>query len=48
MEHVHMCDYVAIPVRITVLGWVAGIGWSRELSLIAYPGLCPKLHDFNI
>ena len=43
-----MCDYVAIPVRITVLGWVAGNGWSRELSLIAYPGLCPKLHDFNI
>ena len=43
MEHVHMCDYVAIPVRITVLGWVAGSGWSREFSLIAYPGHCPKL-----
>ena len=43
MEHVHVGDYVAIPVRIKVLGWVAGNGWSREFSLIAYPGLCPKL-----
>ena len=43
MEHVHMGDCVAIPVRIMVLGWAAGSGWSRELSLIAYPGLCPKL-----
>ena len=35
MEHIHVCDCVAIPVRIKVLGWVAGSGWSRELTLMS-------------
>ena len=48
MEHVHVCDCVAIPVRIKVLGWVAGIGWSREFSLAACPGLCPKLPRLHL
>ena len=48
MEHIHVCDCVAITVRIKVLGWVAGNGWSREFSLIAYPGLCPKLPRLHL
>ena len=43
MERVHVYDYVAIPVRITVLGWVAGSGWSRRFLPIAYPGLVLNL-----
>ena len=35
MEHVHSeIGCVAIPVRIKVLGCVAGSGWSRELKLM--------------
>ena len=28
-------DCVAIPVRIKVLSWVAGSGWSHELKLMS-------------